>query len=109
MNEASKPQKANAVLATLMVSALGLGAAVARTGSASKPVRGGSLTYLQSGTTDDIPLSDYTREIQISDVMTDYAPIIVNPNLRQIRVIIKYKVSGGWRTYTLTTFISSFS
>jgi len=61
------------------------------------------------GTTDDIPLSDYTREIQISDVMTDYAPIVVNPNLRQIRVIIKYKVSGGWRTYTLTTYISSFS
>ena len=61
------------------------------------------------GTADDIPLKDFTREIQITDLMTDYAPIIVNPNLRQIKVIVKYKVSGAWRTYTLTTYVSSFS
>jgi hypothetical protein len=61
------------------------------------------------GTPDDIPLTDFTREIQITDLYTDYAPIIVNPNLRQIKVIIKYKAAGFWRTYTLTTFISSFS
>jgi len=61
------------------------------------------------GTPDDISLTDFTREVQITDVLTDYAPIVVNPNLRQIKVIVKYKVSGYWRTYTLTTFISSFS
>jgi prepilin-type N-terminal cleavage/methylation domain-containing protein len=61
------------------------------------------------GTLDDIPLRDYTREIQITDLFMDYQPAVVNPNLRQIKVIIKYKVSGFWRTYTLTTFISSFS
>ena len=61
------------------------------------------------GTADDIPLTDFTREIQITDLMTDYAPIVVNPNLRQIKVIVKYKVGGAWRTYTLTTYVSSFS
>ena len=61
------------------------------------------------GTADDIALKDYTREIQITDLMTDYPPIVVNKNLRQIKVIIKYKVSGFWRTYTLTTYVSSFS
>lgn len=61
------------------------------------------------GTADDIPLTDFTREIQITDLMTDYAPIVVNPNLRQIKVIVKYKVGGVWRTYTLTTYVSAFS
>ena len=61
------------------------------------------------GTFDDVPLTDYTREIQISDLFMDNNPLVVNPNLRQIKVIIKYKVSGYWRTYTLTTYVSSFS
>jgi len=61
------------------------------------------------GTSDDIPLTDFTREIQISNLFADGSLTIVNPNLRQIRVIIRYKVSGNWRTYTLTTYISSFS
>ena len=62
------------------------------------------------GNTDDIfvPLTDFTREIQITDMMLDNDPSAVNPNLRQIKVIVKYKVSGGWRTYTLTTYVSSF-
>jgi prepilin-type N-terminal cleavage/methylation domain-containing protein len=62
-----------------------------------------------AGNTDDIQLKDYTREIQISDVFLDYTPTVVNPNLRQIKVIVKFKVSGFWRTYTLTTLVSSFS
>ena len=64
------------------------------------------------GTADDIPLRDYTREIQITTLLTDSTtdpPATVNPNLRQIRVIVKYKAAGFWRTYTLTTYISSFS
>jgi hypothetical protein len=39
----------------------------------------------------------------------DYQPAVVNPNLRQIKVIVKYKVAGFWRSYTLTTYVSSFS
>jgi hypothetical protein len=62
-----------------------------------------------SGTSDDVPLKDYTREIQITDLYLDNFPTVVNPNLRQIRVIVKYKVAGFWRTYTLTTYVSSFS
>jgi Prokaryotic N-terminal methylation motif len=64
------------------------------------------------GTSDDIPLRDYTREIQITTLLTDSTtdpPATVNANLRQIKVIVKYKVAGFWRTYTLTTYISSFS
>jgi hypothetical protein len=61
------------------------------------------------GTADDVPLTDYTREIQISDLFADGSTTVINPNLRQIRVTIKYKVAGAWRTYTLTTYISSFS
>jgi prepilin-type N-terminal cleavage/methylation domain-containing protein len=61
------------------------------------------------GTADDILLKDFTREIQITDLYKDGAPTTVNPNLRQIKVIVKFKVSGYWRSYTLTTFISSFS
>lgn len=62
------------------------------------------------GTSDDIktPLTDFTREVQITPLMLDSDPSVVNPNLRQIKVIVKYKVDGGWRTYTLATYISSF-
>jgi prepilin-type N-terminal cleavage/methylation domain-containing protein len=60
-------------------------------------------------TPDDIPLRDYTREIQITDMFMDYQPTVVNPNLRQIRVIVRYKAAGFWRTYTLMTYVSSFS
>ena len=61
------------------------------------------------GTADDprMPLNDFTREIQITNIVD--ANNVVDQNLRQIRVIVTYKVGGAWRTYTLTTFISSFS
>ena len=58
------------------------------------------------GTADDIPIVGFTREIDICD-------IVGNPNLRQITVMIRYPGSSAVgslrRTYTLTTFISSFS
>ena len=64
----------------------------------------------QLGNSDDVfvPLTDYSREIQITDLMLDSDPTAINPNLRNITVIVKYKVDGGWRTYTLTTYVSSF-
>ena len=62
------------------------------------------------GTSDDVltTLNDHTREIQISNLMTEDATPVVNPNLRQIKVIVKYKADARWQTYTLTTYISSF-
>lgn len=58
------------------------------------------------GTADDIPLVGFTREIAICDITG-------NPNLRQIAVTIRYNgssaVGSQRRTYTLTTYISSFS
>jgi prepilin-type N-terminal cleavage/methylation domain-containing protein len=54
------------------------------------------------GTEDDfeIPLDNFSREVQICDV---------NNNLREIRVTIRYFVSQLQREYRLRTFISSFS
>ena len=48
------------------------------------------------GTADDqrTPLDGYTREIEIRDI---------GPNLRQIRVIVRYRSDGGNREYVLTT------
>jgi type II secretory pathway pseudopilin PulG len=56
------------------------------------------------GTGDDtiIPLSNFTREIKITD-----SP--ANPNLKQIQVIMRYTAGRFRRTYTLTTYISAFS
>lgn len=54
------------------------------------------------GTADDIqlPLTNFTREIQITDIA---------PNLRRINIIMRYTVGRLSRTYTLTTYISSFA
>lgn len=60
----------------------------------------------QMGTTDDIPLTGYTREILICDIDG-------NPDLRQITVTIRFSGSGAVgerrRQYLLTTLISRFS
>jgi type II secretory pathway pseudopilin PulG len=54
------------------------------------------------GTDDDtsVPLSGFTREIQIMDLTT---------NLRQVRVIVSYRVGGMTRQYQLVSYISSFA
>ena len=58
------------------------------------------------GTADDVPLSGYTRQIDICDVDD-------NDSLRRITVTIRYNGSNAFgqrrREYRLTTFISSFS
>jgi hypothetical protein len=62
------------------------------------------------GNSDDvlIPLSNFTREIQITTLFND-GTTVVNPNLRQITVIVKFTIEGLTRNYTLTTYVSSFS
>jgi prepilin-type N-terminal cleavage/methylation domain-containing protein len=58
------------------------------------------------GTADDVPLVGFTREVAICDING-------NANLRQVTVTIGFRGSAAVgvlrRTYTLTTFISSFS
>jgi prepilin-type N-terminal cleavage/methylation domain-containing protein len=56
----------------------------------------------QLGTADDqiVPLSNFTREIEVRDV---------GPNLRRVRVIIRYLAGSGHREYQLETYISSFA
>ena len=54
------------------------------------------------GTADDdtVALTGYSREIEITDL---------NPNLRQIRVIVKYPYGDSQREYELLTYISAFA
>ncbi len=54
------------------------------------------------GTGDDIVqiLTNFTREVEIRDLST---------TLRQLRVIIRYKVGSESRDYTIVTYISSWS
>jgi hypothetical protein len=54
------------------------------------------------GTADDdvFPLNTFTREIVITDIA---------PNLRQIRVLVRYRVGHLNRQYDLVAFISSFA
>lgn len=62
----------------------------------------------QLGTVDDVltPLSTYTRQVLITELLTNGTP---NPTLRQIQVMVTYRVGSAQRTYTLTTYISSIS
>jgi prepilin-type N-terminal cleavage/methylation domain-containing protein len=61
-------------------------------------------------TADDelVELNDFTREIRITTLNYDGGGG-TNPNLRQVVVTIRYKVDNVWRTYTLTTYVSSYS
>jgi prepilin-type N-terminal cleavage/methylation domain-containing protein len=61
------------------------------------------------GTADDkkVPLSNYTRQIEITDVLLPNGS--ANPNLRRLRVTIGFSVGTLQRTYTLTTYISAIS
>jgi hypothetical protein len=60
------------------------------------------------GSADDVrvPLDRFRRQIEITDIMNGAA---VDPNLRQLRVVITYPVGRWTRTYTITTFISAIS
>jgi hypothetical protein len=58
---------------------------------------------LNTGDDQVVTLSGFTREIQITDVPNE------NAQLRSIVVTIKYKNGPNLRTYTLTTYISSYS
>jgi len=61
-------------------------------------------------TADDevIPLVDFTRQILITPLTYD-GTAEPNPNLRQVTVIVRYKVDNYWREYRLVSFVSSYS
>lgn len=54
------------------------------------------------GTADDVRqgLSNFTREIEIRDV---------SPTLRELRVIVRYRVGAQIREFVLATYISSYA
>lgn len=62
------------------------------------------------GSSDDevTELNDFRREIIISNT-TYSGTTTVNPNLRRITVNVKFRVYDVWRTYSVETFISSYS
>jgi prepilin-type N-terminal cleavage/methylation domain-containing protein len=62
------------------------------------------------GTADDelMRLDDFTRQVAITRMNFDGTGT-VNPNLRQITVTIRYRVDRAWRTYTLVSYVSSYS
>jgi prepilin-type N-terminal cleavage/methylation domain-containing protein len=53
------------------------------------------------------PMTNYTRQIEIADILL--ANGTANPNLRRVTVTIGFDVAGSRRTYVLTTFLSSIS
>jgi prepilin-type N-terminal cleavage/methylation domain-containing protein len=54
------------------------------------------------GTQDDdhTPMTGFTREIEIRDLQ---------PNLRQLRVIVRYKTTLGQRQFVLVTYVSAYA
>lgn len=54
------------------------------------------------------PISLYTREIVISPLLVD-GTNTVDTNLREVRIIVRFKVDSVWETYTMVTYISSYS
>ena len=61
------------------------------------------------GTADDIvsPLNGFVRQIEVVDILDNNN--VVNPNLRMVRVTVKYRIGSAWRSYQLTTYISKYS
>jgi prepilin-type N-terminal cleavage/methylation domain-containing protein len=61
-------------------------------------------------TSDDeiVTLNNFTREIIIAPLNYDGTGL-VNPNLREVTVNIRYKVDNAWRTYSLVSYVSSYS
>lgn len=56
----------------------------------------------------EMPIAEFTREIDINPLNLDGTGTL-NPSLREVRVVVRYKVHGAWRTYVMTTYVSSYS
>lgn len=71
------------------------------------PGNDGLVNTADDGAT-QIPSGQMTREIDINTLNFD-GTATLNPNLREVRVVILYAVGSTWFTYVLTTYISSYS
>jgi len=56
----------------------------------------------------EVPVAEFTREIDINPLNFDGTGT-VNPNLREVRVVVRYKVYGAWRNYVVITYVSAYS
>lgn len=56
----------------------------------------------------ELPVAEYTREIAITPLVSEVTGV-TDPNLRQVRVTVRYKVYGAWRDYVMITYVSSYS
>jgi hypothetical protein len=56
----------------------------------------------------EVPVAEFTREIDINP-LTSEITAAVDPNLREVRVTVRYKVYGAWRNYVMITYVSSYS
>ena len=57
---------------------------------------------------EELPDTLFTREIAITPLNMD-GSAVVNPNLRQVTVTVRYRVGNAWQTYSVVTYISSYS
>ena len=66
------------------------------------------LTNTADDGSNEVPAAEFTREILISPLIN---PVTggTDDSLREVKVIVKYKVYGAWRTYTMTTYVSAYS
>jgi prepilin-type N-terminal cleavage/methylation domain-containing protein len=69
-------------------------------GAMESEIRPGPDGLLSTGDDVVVQLDTFTRQIIISDIA---------PNLRQVRVIVRYQIGHLTRQYELTTYISSFA
>jgi prepilin-type N-terminal cleavage/methylation domain-containing protein len=77
-------------------------------GAIEKMIKPGADGILSTADDQVVTLNDFTREVRIAPMNFD-GTASLNPNLRQVTVIIRYKVGDAWRTYQLVTFVSSYS
>jgi hypothetical protein len=69
-------------------------------GALASIIKPGPDNLLGTGDDEVIPLFGFTREIEIRDI---------SPNLRQIRVIVRYRTATGPTQYILTTYLSTYA
>jgi prepilin-type N-terminal cleavage/methylation domain-containing protein len=77
-------------------------------GAVETMVKPGKDGILATADDEIVPLVDFKRRILITPLNYD-GTTTVNPNLRQITVIVRYKVENYWREYRLVSFVSSYS
>lgn len=75
--------------------------------SIKRPGNDGLVNTADDGTV-EVSANEFDREIVISPLIN---PVTggVDDALREIKVIVRYKVYGSWRTYTMTTYVSRYS